>query len=77
MTTLRRSENRRLKTVKDRSALQSLGRSLADAVRTRVFIKRIADWKAFARAHVARFRDIMPANTLVEARPGGTSTWWR
>jgi enamine deaminase RidA (YjgF/YER057c/UK114 family) len=37
-------------------------------VRTRVFVKNIADWEAVARVHGARFRDVMPANTLVEAR---------
>jgi aryl-alcohol dehydrogenase-like predicted oxidoreductase/enamine deaminase RidA (YjgF/YER057c/UK114 family) len=48
-------------------ALQSLGASLADVVRTRVFVKRITDWEAVARVHGARFTGIMPANTLVEA----------
>ena len=48
-------------------ALQSLGGSLADVVRTRVFVKNIADWEAVARVHGARFAAIMPANTLVEA----------
>jgi aryl-alcohol dehydrogenase-like predicted oxidoreductase/enamine deaminase RidA (YjgF/YER057c/UK114 family) len=48
-------------------ALQSLGASLADVVRTRVFVARIQDWEAVARAHGQRFASIMPANTLVQA----------
>ncbi|MEW6320127.1 MAG: aldo/keto reductase [Acidobacteriota bacterium] len=48
-------------------ALQSLGASLADVVRTRVYVRRVDDWEAVARAHGARFRGIMPANTLVAA----------
>ena len=48
-------------------ALQSLGGSLADVVRTRVFVKNIADWEAVARVHGTRFAGIMPANTLVGA----------
>jgi aryl-alcohol dehydrogenase-like predicted oxidoreductase/enamine deaminase RidA (YjgF/YER057c/UK114 family) len=48
-------------------ALQSLGGRLQDVVRTRVFVKRSADWEAVARAHGDRFREILPANTLVQA----------
>ena len=48
-------------------ALQSLGATLADVVRTRVFVKNVGDWEAVARAHGARFAGIMPANTLVAA----------
>jgi len=48
-------------------AVQSLGGTLADVVRTRVFVSRIEDWEAVARAHGERFGSIRPANTLVRA----------
>ena len=49
-------------------ALQSLGGSLSDVVRTRVFVSNIRDWEPVARAHGVRFRHVRPANTLVEAK---------
>jgi aryl-alcohol dehydrogenase-like predicted oxidoreductase/enamine deaminase RidA (YjgF/YER057c/UK114 family) len=49
-------------------ALQSLGATLHDVVRTRVFVRQVDDWEPVARAHGARFGDVRPANTLVEAR---------
>jgi len=48
-------------------ALQSLGARLDDVVRTRVFVRRLDDWEAVARAHGERFGRIQPANTLVAA----------
>jgi aryl-alcohol dehydrogenase-like predicted oxidoreductase/enamine deaminase RidA (YjgF/YER057c/UK114 family) len=48
-------------------ALESLGSALGDVVRTRVFVKRMSDWEAVARAHGERFAGIQPANTLVQA----------
>jgi aryl-alcohol dehydrogenase-like predicted oxidoreductase/enamine deaminase RidA (YjgF/YER057c/UK114 family) len=48
-------------------ALESLGSSLGDVVRTRIFVKRMSDWEAVARAHGERFAGIQPANTLVQA----------
>ncbi len=48
-------------------AIQSLGGSLADVVRTRIFVKNIDQWEAVARAHGERFGEIQPANTLVQA----------
>jgi enamine deaminase RidA (YjgF/YER057c/UK114 family) len=32
-----------------------------------VFVSRLADWEAVARAHGERFAGIQPANTLVQA----------
>ncbi|UCH27001.1 MAG: aldo/keto reductase [Trueperaceae bacterium] len=49
------------------AALLSLGARLNDIVRTRVFVKRISDWEAVARAHGNRFGDVLPVNTLVQA----------
>jgi aryl-alcohol dehydrogenase-like predicted oxidoreductase/enamine deaminase RidA (YjgF/YER057c/UK114 family) len=46
-------------------ALQSLGATLSDVVRTRIFVRHAADWEPVARAHGARFAGIQPANTLV------------
>ncbi len=49
------------------AAIEQLGGRLADVVRTRVYVRDIADWEAVARVHGARFGAIRPANTLVEA----------
>ena len=48
-------------------ALRSLGATLDDVVRTRVFVRNVYDWEDVARAHGERFRHILPANTLVQA----------
>ncbi len=53
---------------KIQGSLESLGAKLEDVVRTRIFIKNVDDWEAVSRAHGARFADIRPANTMVEAR---------
>jgi len=47
--------------------LQSFGGSLADVVRTRVYVQDLARWEPVARAHGERFRGILPANTFVQA----------
>jgi aryl-alcohol dehydrogenase-like predicted oxidoreductase/enamine deaminase RidA (YjgF/YER057c/UK114 family) len=47
--------------------LRSLGARLEDVVRTRVYVRDLSDWEPVARAHGERFREIRPANTLVQA----------
>ena len=49
------------------ASISSLGGRLEDVVRTRVFVKNINDWKKIAETHGRRFKDINPANTLVQA----------
>ena len=48
-------------------ALQSLGGTLDEVVRTRIFIKNVNDWEPIARVHGERFKNIQPANTMVKA----------
>ncbi len=52
---------------KIRDALESLGGSLEDVVRTRIHVKPGADWEAVARVHGEWFRNIRPACTLTFA----------
>lgn len=49
-------------------AILSLGGTLEDVDRTRIFVNDLKDWEAVARAHGERFKDIQPANTLVGAK---------
>ena len=48
--------------------LQSFDCALDNVVRTRIFVNKLSDWEAVARAHGERFKGINPANTLVEAK---------
>jgi len=49
-----------------RRALERLGSSIEDVVRTRMFVTDIDQWEAIGRAHGEVFRDVRPASTMVE-----------
>lgn len=49
------------------ASLQALGASIEDVVRTRIFVRDVADWEPVARVHGRLLGHVRPANTLVQA----------
>jgi len=48
------------------SALGAFGCSLADVVRTRIFVTDISRWEEYGRAHGEAFGQVLPATSMVE-----------
>lgn len=49
-------------------ALHAAGATLADVIRTRIFVTDISRWEEIGRAHGEFFRSVKPAATMVEVK---------
>jgi enamine deaminase RidA (YjgF/YER057c/UK114 family) len=49
-----------------RAGLEQLGASLADVVRTRIYVTDIARWQEYGRAHGEAFGAVMPATSMIQ-----------
>ncbi|OXM16093.1 RidA family protein [Paenibacillus herberti] len=50
------------------AALEQLGSSMSDVVRTRMFVTDISRWEEIGKAHGEFFKEIRPVATMVEVK---------
>lgn len=48
------------------ASLSSLGASMDDVIRTRIYLRDVSQWETVSRVHGRYFDDCLPANTLIE-----------
>lgn len=49
------------------ASIEALGGTLADVVRTRIYVRDASRWEPVAQVHARYFGEVRPANTLVQA----------
>ena len=59
-------EQTRFVLAKIAKVLENAGASMADVVRTRIFVTDISRWEEYGRAHGEFFNEIRPCTTMVE-----------
>jgi enamine deaminase RidA (YjgF/YER057c/UK114 family) len=57
-------------------ALEQLGASPGDIIRTRMMLTRLEDWETVAEVHGQFFRDIRPASTIVQVTSLVDPAWF-
>ncbi|MBI5660699.1 MULTISPECIES: RidA family protein [Ignavibacterium] len=53
---------------KIKKVLEEAGASLADVIRTRMFVTDISKWQQYAKAHQEYFGKIKPATSMIEIK---------
>jgi enamine deaminase RidA (YjgF/YER057c/UK114 family) len=48
------------------ASIAALGGTLADVVRTRIYMRDASQWEPVSRVHGRYFAQVLPANSLVE-----------
>jgi enamine deaminase RidA (YjgF/YER057c/UK114 family) len=54
--------------LKIEKALTAAGATLADVIKTRMFVTNIADWEKIGKVHGTFFKEIKPAATMLEVK---------
>ncbi|NIM49137.1 MAG: RidA family protein [Gemmatimonadales bacterium] len=58
-----------------REALEGLGASVSDVVRTRILLTRIEDWERVAEVHREFFQDVRPVTTVMQVSRFADPEW--
>ena len=58
-----------------KAAIEGLGGKLSDVIRTRILLTRIEDWEKVSMVHGEFFKDIRPANTIMQVTRFIDSEW--